>query len=161
MQGFRRAAVMLALVAMAFRALVPAGWMPNPHGFAETAFIICDMGEMSPMDMAKMDMSGMGMSHMDMAHMDMSGMDMSHMDMSKTDGDPSKDQAPAKSGDDGRQHEACPFAAAPHFATPSILAMLLPPSLADGISHRLKDESLSVHAAPYAPQSPRAPPALA
>ena len=154
MQGFRRAAVMLALVAMAFRALVPAGWMPNPHGFAETAFIICDMGEMSPMDMAKMDMSQMSMSDMNM-----SGMDMSHMDMSKVDGDPSK--VPAKTGDDGRQHEACPFAAAPHFATPSILAMLLPPSLADGISHRLKDESLSVHGTPYAPQSPRAPPALA
>jgi hypothetical protein len=158
MQGFRRAAVMLALVAMAFRALVPAGWMPNPHGFAETAFIICDMGEMSPIDMAKMDMSGMGAAHMDMSGMDMS-MDMPGM--SKTSGDPSKDQAPAKTNDDGRQHEACPFAAAPHFATPSILAMLLPPSLADGISHRLKDESLSVHAAPYAPQSPRAPPALA
>jgi hypothetical protein len=151
MQGFRRAAVTLALVAMAFRALVPAGWMPNPHGFAETAFIICDMGEMSPMAMAKMDM----------AHMDMSGMDMSHMDMagmSKTDGDPSKDQAPAKQGDDGRQHETCPFAAAPHVATPSIVAMLLPPSLADGLSHALKDESLAVHAAHYAPQSPRAPP---
>lgn len=145
---YRRAAVAFALVAMVFRALVPAGWMPNPHGFAETAFIICDMGEMSPMDMAKMDLSHMGMS------MDMPG-------MSKTDGDPSKDQAPAKTGDDGRQHEACPFAAAPHFATPSVLAMLLPPSLADGFSHRLKDESLSVHAARYAPQSPRAPPSFA
>lgn len=147
MQGFRRAAVTLALAAMALRALVPAGWMPNPHGFAETAFIICDMGEMSPMDMAHMDMSGMDMSHMDMAG------------MSKTDG--SNDQAPARQSDDGRQHEACPFAAAPHVATPSILAVLLPLSLADGFSYGLKDESLAVRAAHYAPQSPRAPPRLA
>jgi hypothetical protein len=144
MLGFRRAAVALALVAMVFRALVPAGWMPNPHGFAETAFIICDMGEMSPMAMANMDM----------AHRDMAA-------MSKSDGDPSNGQAPAKQSDDGRQHEACPFAAAPHFATPSIIALLLPPSLADGFSHGLKDESLAVLPAHYAPQSPRAPPVTA
>jgi hypothetical protein len=146
MQGFRRAAVTLALAAMALRALVPAGWMPNPHGFAETAFIICDMGEMSPMAMAKMDM----------AHMDMSGMS----GLSNRDGNSSEDQAPARQTDDGHQ-QACPFAAAPHVATPSIVAMLLPPSLADGFSHSLKDESLAVHAAHYALQSPRAPPSLA
>ena len=57
MQGFRRAAVTLALAAMALRALVPAGWMPNPQGLSETAFIICDMGET---DMAKMAMSKPG-----------------------------------------------------------------------------------------------------
>lgn len=147
----RRAAVALALVAMAFRALVPAGWMPNPHGLTETALIICNMGEMSPIAMSKMDMSGMDMSHMD----------MSHMDMSKTGGDSSQDQGPAKQGDDGRQHEACPFAAAPHFATPSIVAMLLPPSLADGFSHGLDSENLAVQSAHYTPQSPRAPPAFA
>jgi hypothetical protein len=141
MNGFRRAAVMLALVAMAFRALVPAGWMPNPHGFSETAIIICDMGEMSPIAMAKMDMSGM----------DMSGMD----------GDPSKGQVPAKQSDDGRQHEACPFAASPHVATPSIVAMLLPPSLADGFSHGLNGHRVDLQSAPYAPHSPRAPPPLA
>jgi hypothetical protein len=146
MQGFRRAAVTLALAAMALRALMPAGWMPNPHGFAETAFIICDMGEMSPMTMAKMDM----------AHMDMSGMP----GMSDRDGGASKDQAPARENDDSHQ-QACPFAAAPHVATPSIVVLLLPPSLADGISHALKDESLAVHAAHYALQSPRAPPSLA
>src|SRR5579872_2149307 len=129
MKGFRRLAVTLALAAMALRALVPAGWMPNPHGFAETAFIICDMGEMSPMAMAKMDMAHMDMSAMDMSHMDMAG-------MSKTDGDSAKDQSPARQSDDGHQ-QTCPFAAAPHVATPSIAAMLLPPSLADGFSHGL------------------------
>jgi hypothetical protein len=153
MQGFRRAAVTLALAAMALRALVPAGWMPNPHGFAETAFIICDMGEMSPMAMAKMDMA-----HMDMAHMDMAGMDMSGM--SNRDGDSSKDQAPARQTDDGHQ-QACPFAAAPHVATPSIVAMLLPPSVADGFSHGPNGQRVAVQSAHYAPQSPRAPPRLA
>jgi hypothetical protein len=43
MQGFRRAAVHLALIALILRGLLPTGWMPNPQGAAETAFIICTM----------------------------------------------------------------------------------------------------------------------
>ena len=144
MQGFRRAAVMLALVAMAFRALVPAGWMPNPQGFAETAFIICDMSET---DMARMAMSKMP------------GMDMSRMDMSKTAD--AKDQAPAKHTDDSRQHEECPFAAAPHLATPSVVALLLLPTLAGGFAEGIFHDRFALEATHYAPQSPRAPPRLA
>jgi hypothetical protein len=41
--GLRRAALHLALVALILRAFLPAGWMPNPQGPGETAFIICTM----------------------------------------------------------------------------------------------------------------------
>jgi hypothetical protein len=146
MQGFRRAAVMLALAAMALRALVPAGWMPNPQGLGETAFIICDMGET---DMAKMAMSKMA------------DMDMSHMDMSKTADPSANDQAPAKHSGDSRQHEECPFAAAPHLATPSVVAMLLLPALAGGFADGISHDRLALEATHYALQSPRAPPHLA
>ena len=37
----RLAALHLALAAMMLRALLPAGWMPNPAGFAESLFVIC------------------------------------------------------------------------------------------------------------------------
>jgi hypothetical protein len=43
MQGFRRAAVHLALIALILRGFLPAGWMPNPQGFGQTAFVICTM----------------------------------------------------------------------------------------------------------------------
>ena len=37
--GFvRRTAVVLALAAMMLRALMPAGWMPNPAGAGESLF---------------------------------------------------------------------------------------------------------------------------
>ncbi len=56
MQGFRRAAVCLAIFAMMLRGLLPAGWMPNPEGMGKTALIICDMDDagMSKMDMPQM-----------------------------------------------------------------------------------------------------------
>jgi hypothetical protein len=63
--------------------------------------------------------------------------------------------------DDGRQHDVCPFAAAPHFATTS-------PALAVSLPHRriMQIEAPCAFAsagsiAHYAPQSPRAPPAIA
>ena len=43
MQGFRRAAIHLALAALILRAFLPAGWMPNPHGAGQSALIICSM----------------------------------------------------------------------------------------------------------------------
>jgi hypothetical protein len=43
MLGFRRAALHLALAALILRAFLPAGWMPNPQGFGETAFVICTL----------------------------------------------------------------------------------------------------------------------
>ena len=156
MHGFRRAAVTLALAAMALRALVPAGWMPNPQGLGETAFIICDMGEM---DMAKMAISKMPMTKM--AGMHMSRMDMSHMGMSRTADPSATDQAPGKQSGDSRQHEECPFAAAPHLATPSVVAMLLPPALAAGFVEGIARDRLALEASHYAPQSPRGPPRLA
>jgi uncharacterized protein involved in copper resistance len=135
MLGFRRAAVCLALAAMMLRGLMPAGWMPNPEGAGTSLFVICDMDQA---DMSKMDMS----------HMDMSGMDMSAMDH-----DPAH-----KPSSDSHQHEACPFAAAPHVATPSTVAALLLPSLSDHFSPQLAGSRLAIQSAAYAPQSPRAPP---
>jgi hypothetical protein len=138
MEWARRAAVYLAIVAMALRALMPAGWMPNPDGAAKTAFVICDMGEM--------DMSGMA------------GMDMSKM--SGADHATAADHGPAKKSNDSHQHEDCPFAAAPHFATSSAVAMLLPPSSAAGFLQHLAGAQVAVQSAAYAPQSPRAPPTI-
>jgi Protein of unknown function (DUF2946) len=40
---FRFAAIHLALAAMLLRALLPAGWMPNPAGIGESIFIVCTM----------------------------------------------------------------------------------------------------------------------
>jgi hypothetical protein len=37
---FRFVAVQLALAALILRALLPAGWMPNPHG-GGAAFVVC------------------------------------------------------------------------------------------------------------------------
>jgi hypothetical protein len=146
MLKFRRAAVMLALAAMALRGLMPVGWMPNPRGMSETAFIICDMGER---DMSAMDKS------------EMSGMDMSNMDMSKSANSSTEDQAPARHSDDGHQHEVCPFAASPHLAAPSVLALMLLPALAGGFMHDLSRVRPRFELTQYAAQSPRAPPRLA
>jgi hypothetical protein len=43
MQGFRGAIFHLALAALILRGLLPAGWMPNPSGLGDTAFVICTM----------------------------------------------------------------------------------------------------------------------
>ena len=43
MQGFRRAAIHLALIALILRGFLPTGWMPNPQGADQTAFVICTM----------------------------------------------------------------------------------------------------------------------
>ena len=40
---FRLAAVHFALVAMLLRALLPAGWMPNPVGAGDSFFVVCTM----------------------------------------------------------------------------------------------------------------------
>ena len=136
MTSFRRAAVCLALAAMMLRALMPAGWMPNPAGAGDSFFVICDMDQG--------DMPGMDMSHM-------SAMDMSKMDMSGTDHG-------GKQSGDAHQHEACPFAAAPHVATPSAEAELLLPSLLAKFSPLLAQGQAAIKAATYTPQSPRGPP---
>lgn len=137
MTSFRRAAVCLALAAMMLRALMPAGWMPNPAGAGTSLFVICDMDQM--------DMSGMDMSHMsaaDMANMDMSGMD--HGPSGKHTGD--------------SHQQPCPFAAAPHVATPSSVAALQLPSQLAKFSPLLAAEQAAIKAAIYKPQSPRGPP---
>jgi len=135
MTGFRRAAVCLALAAMMLRALMPAGWMPNPAGASESLFVICDMDQM---DMSKMDMSHM--SAADMADMDMSGMDH------------------GSSGKHSGAQQTCPFAAAPHVATPSNVAALQLPSQLAKFSPLLAAEQAAIKAATYKPQSPRGPP---
>ena len=138
MTSFRRAAVCLALAAMMLRALMPAGWMPNPSGAGGSLFVICDMDQA---DMSQMDMSHM--SAADMANMDMSG---------------SGKDSPGKHSGDAHHNEACPFAAAPHVATPSIVATLLLPSLLAKFSPFLAGEQAAIKAATYNPQSPRGPP---
>jgi hypothetical protein len=42
MQGFRRAAVHLALVALLLRAFLPAGWMPGAAG--DAPLVMCSVG---------------------------------------------------------------------------------------------------------------------
>jgi len=41
--AFRSLAATLALAAMLLRAVLPAGWMPNPDGAAGTPFVICSL----------------------------------------------------------------------------------------------------------------------
>jgi len=43
MQGLRHTLVHIALAALILRAFLPTGWMPNPQGPAESAFVICTM----------------------------------------------------------------------------------------------------------------------
>ena len=129
----RRVAVALALAAMTLRALLPTGWMPNPSGFATSPLTICLMDMQSGMAMSvAMDMS---------KPMDMSG--HGH-------------------GDSRQQNnEQCPFAAAPHVASPVTIAALAPPStLSRFVVHEAADHSI-VGGGHYQPQSPRAPPSFA
>jgi hypothetical protein len=63
--------------------------------------------------------------------------------------------------DDGRQHDVCPFAAAPHFATtPPPLAISTPYTVA-AFAEAPRAFFAACAIAHYAPQSPRAPPAIA
>lgn len=131
--GFRHAAILLALTAMVLRALLPMGWMPNSHGFAQSPLAIC-----------MMDMP--------------SGADVSHaMDMSMPV------DMHGHSHDQGKQqnNEQCPFAAAPHVAAPLAVVNLIPPStLARFVAHEAFGNSLT-GTDRYQPQSPRAPPSQA
>jgi hypothetical protein len=74
------------------------------------------------------------------------------------DGQPLK-HTPAP--DDGRSHDVCPFAAAPHFATaPPPLAISTPYTVA-AFAQAPRAFFAARAIAHYAPQSPRAPPAIA
>ena len=125
-------AIVLALTAMVLRALLPAGWMPNPAGFAELPFIICRMDTSMPM---QMDMS------MPMP-MDIHG-------------------GPSGRHDQQQNNETCPFAAAPHLAAASSWAPILAPELTYVASSPLILTYAAAGAARYSPQSPRAPPSFA
>jgi len=133
LRTFRLAAVQLALAAMVLRALLPMGWMPNPEGFAQSPLVIC-----------LMDMS--------------SGAAMSAMDMSK----PMDMDMPGHGHDQGQQQgsDQCPFAAAPHFATPITFAAVALPAFSVGLVRDHQALGSSARALPYSPQSPRAPPSL-
>jgi hypothetical protein len=43
MRGLRHSLAHIALAALILRAFLPAGWMPNPQGSTESAFVICTM----------------------------------------------------------------------------------------------------------------------
>jgi len=43
MRGLRHTLVHIALAALILRAFLPTGWMPNPQGPADSAFVICTM----------------------------------------------------------------------------------------------------------------------
>ncbi len=135
---FRRVAVTFALAAMALRALLPMGWMPNSQGFAQSPLMICLMDLPGGMAMSK-------------------AMDMSHMDMSK----PMDMSGHGHDGQGQQNNEQCPFAAAPHVASPIAIAEIAPPStLSHFIVHEVADHSI-IGAGHYQPQSPRAPPSFA
>lgn len=136
-QAARRAALLLAIVAMVFKGLLPTGWMPNPTGFDETALILCDM------DMSAQDMAAMMAANPDM---DMSGMDMTHGG--------GKD-GPAT----GHGHSSeCPFAAAFHGGASLAGAAFALPARAAAFAQAPHHEHSAILMARYQPQSPRAPP---
>ena len=129
---FRKAALLLAVLAIVFRGLLPAGWMPNPAGLAESPLILCDMdGLVSATDMAQM------------AAMDMPSMDM-----------PDGGKAPAKTP----SHQDCPFAAAGHSAVAMADVTFLTSGPAVELANRPKTNYRVLHLARHHPQSPRAPP---
>jgi hypothetical protein len=73
-----------------------------------------------------------------------------------------KDHGPGKpTPDDGRQHEACPFAAAPHVATSSAVAALRASVVSNSVARYAPSQRLTPEPARYAPQAPRAPPSFA
>jgi hypothetical protein len=136
MRVFRRAAVTLALSAMALRALLPMGWMPNPAGFAQSPLIIClmDLPQSAQMDLSKvMDMPmGMAMPH------------------------------GGKSGhNQNDDHQTCPFAAAPHVAAPVTVAHIPAPTILGRFHGETVIAASLTRVAVYQPQSPRAPPRIA
>ncbi len=118
MSRFRRAAVHLALVALMLRALLPAGWMPNPA--AGSLFVICTM-----------------------------------------EGALQADGKAKPASNDPRAHEACPFAAAAHLSPPQENNHFAAPLLAAAMTIVPASQTRSVTRAPFAPQSPRAPPKIA
>jgi len=126
----RPTAVAIAFAAILLRALLPAGWMPNPDGASVSPLVVCTMdgpGRMMPDD-----------------HM-MSG--------AKPDMDRHHDQK-------GRHdNPVCPFAAAPHLAPPAIAAALSSPSALAGTVLRAAWIDVAGPAGRHSPQSPRAPPA--
>jgi len=76
---------------------------------------------------------------------------------------PGADRQPLKQQPDqnnDRNQTACPFAAAPHLATPTIAAALAPPALAQSVAAGSVHVRLADSAAGYTPHSPRAPPSL-
>ena len=140
--GLRQIAVQAAMIAMIMRALLPAGWMPNPAGLANgTPWVICT-GQ-GPMMMGPMTMGPMKIAAASDAAMDMSG--HSH-----------------KMPDKGQSHDqnVCPFAAAAHLAlAPAAQATALP-----DIALRPMDDVAPAQAGrPVADRThpPRAPPPLA
>jgi hypothetical protein len=65
------------------------------------------------------------------------------------------------SQDDARHHEMCPFAAAPHLASPSTVAGVALPAHVTFASFDVSHAALLAPQSRHSPQSPRAPPALA
>jgi len=132
----RSIAVYVAFCAILLRALLPAGWMPNPNGASQSPLIIC------PMQNPEAAMPGMTGAARDMAGMD--GQSRQHQH---------------KSND--HDSSICPFAAAPHLAPP-VLASALPlpttVALTANRADRLYAARPSSH---HTPQSPRAPPVSA
>lgn len=127
-----RSAIMLALTAMVLRALLPAGWMPNPSGIAGSPFIIC-----------RMDMSVPPQTDRSLP-----------VPMDIHDGHSGRH-------DQQQNNETCPFAAAQHLAPASSYAPILQPEPAYEASSPLNLGHAGAGAAHYSPQSPRAPPSFA
>lgn len=136
-QVVRSIAVYVAFCAILLRALLPAGWMPNPNGASQSPLIIC------PMENPGAAMPGMtGPAH------NMAGMaarPAQHQHNKSNDHDPS----------------ICSFAAAPHLAPPVLASALPLPTIVTLTVRRADHLHVAQASSRHTPQSPRAPPVSA
>ena len=127
----------VAFAAILLRAALPAGWMPNPNGVAQSPLIICPMENPGAM------MPGMNGPRSEMPGMDRRPADRQH--------------------DKNSEHDRpiCPFAAVPHLAPPVAASALPLPSLVAPTVYRVVRVCIAQRPSRHAPQSPRAPPLFA
>ena len=139
--GLRQFAMHAAVIAMIMRALLPAGWMPNPGGLANgTPWVICT-GQ-GPMKMGPMKIAAASGAAMEMS------------------GHSHKMPDRGQSHDQSHDQNLCPFAAAAHLAlAPTAHATALP----DSALRPMDDVAPAQAGRPVADRThpPRAPPPLA
>jgi hypothetical protein len=128
-----------ALAAMLLRALLPAGWMPNPTASLTVPLVICTMN--GPVR-AMVTLGERPNKHT----------------FGYEDG-PGHGNGPGH--DDGRQHGVCPFAGAIQLAVPTSGSTLVPSQATARLAASPLAPRSARHVTPYSLQSPRAPPTAA